>query len=134
MTHRMTTGLHERDTITPVSGSFDFRSATQFESQGPYWISLLAWVSTPDALAGALQFGMTHRDPAGNDILSPTLTGILVLADGTSVFSTAPEMIYLQSTTSLWTLDTTLLGLALTAKVSYRVMVHPLDPGDLSPF
>lgn len=135
MTRRMTVGLHSRDAITPVTSSFDFRvDATQFDQVGPYWLSLLAWVSTSAALTGALQFGMTHRDPAGNDILSPTITGLLVLADGTSIFSTAPEMIYLQNTTSLWTFDTTLLGLALTSKVSYRMMVYPLDPGDYSPF
>lgn len=132
--NKMTTGLHSRDAIAPVSGSFDFRSATQFDQVGPYWISLLAWVATAAPLGGALVFNMTHKDPANNDILSPTLTGMLILADGTSIFSTAPEMISLFDTTSLWTLDTTLLGLASTALVSYRVMVYPLDPSDLSPF
>lgn len=130
----MTTGLKSANSIVPSTASFDMRSATQFDQVGPYWVSLLAWVSTANILSGALNFSMTHRDPAGNDILSPVITGNLILADGTSIFSTATEMIQLQSTTSLWTFDTLLAGAALTARISYRMMVFPCDMTEFSPF
>lgn len=130
----MTVGLRSQSSIVPATASFNFNSATQFDQPGPYWISLLAWVSTPAALAGALAFSMTHDDAAGNTVLSPTIGGTLVLADGTAIFSTAPEMVVRLSGSSLWTLDTLLIGLASTARISYRVMVFPLDPSEFSPF
>jgi hypothetical protein len=133
----MTIGLIEKDGIVPVNGSFDFNSAPQFQLfGGPHWLSLLAWVDTPDlAATGGLNFQMTHRDPTGADIVSSVIAGNLILNDGTSRFNTAPEMIQRQSATSLWTLDTTIIiGSVGTATVSYRMMVYPIDPSEFGPF
>jgi hypothetical protein len=55
-------------------------------------------------------------------------------SDATSTFSTAVEMIQLETTASLFVLDTTLIGPAGAATIAYRMMVYPLDPGDYSPF
>lgn len=130
----MTIGLLTRDVVTPVSGSFDFNTAGPLNTVGPYWVSLLAWVSTADVVAGALSFSMSHVDAVGNTVLSPTVSGTLVLSDPTSTFSTAVEMIFRQNGTALWTLDTALGGSAGTSKVSYRVMVYPQDSPEFNPF
>lgn len=130
----MTIGLLTRNAITPVSGSFDFNTAGPLNTVGPYWVSLLAWVSTSAVGAGALSFSMSHVDAVGNTVLSSTISGSLPLASATSTFSTAVEMIFRQSGTAIWTLDTALAGSALTSKVSYRVMVYPQDAPEFNPF
>lgn len=133
----MTTGLLAKDGIAPVTATYDFNTATQFDGNpGPFWCSLLAWVDTPDLGAtGGLVFSVTHKDPTGADIISPNLTGNLVLNDGTSRFVTPPEMIQRFDGTSRWDLDTLVVaGSVGSALVSYRMMVFPLDPTEFSPF
>jgi hypothetical protein len=133
----MTTGLQAQDSISPATSTFDFNSAGQFQGNpGPFWISLQAWVQTPDPGAtGAINFQITHKDPTGADIPSPVLQGNLILNDGTSRFNSAAEMIQRFDGASRWDLDLTLLpGSVGSALISYRVMVFPLDPSEFSPF
>ncbi len=133
----MTTGLLAKDGVAPVSATYDFNSATQFNGNpGPFWVSLLGWVDTPDLGAtGALNFQVTHKDPSGADIVSSVLQGNLILNDGSSRFVTAPEMIQRFDGTARWDLDTAvIIGTTGAALVSYRLMVFPLDPSEFSPF
>lgn len=133
----MTTGLLAKDGVAPATATYDFNTATQFQDQvGPYWVSLLAWVDTADlAATGGLNFQMTHKDPSGIDIVSPTIQGNLILNDSTSRFETAPVMVQRFDGSARWDLDTTvIIGSAGSALVSYRMMVYPLDPSELSPF
>lgn len=132
----MTVGLKMANNTTPVTGSFDFNSAPQFDQPGPYWISFIAWVETADLLAGSLQLDLFNTDPTGVDSTIPIISFSpqLDLTNPASVVQSAVTLIQRQSGTSPLHFDTTLFGLAGSAKIAYRIMVFPLDPTELSTF
>lgn len=115
--------LHKQDSIAPATDSLDFNLIASYP--GPFVVGLIAWVDTDDPLAGALSFQMTHRDPTGADIVSPNIQGALSLSTGGARFATLMEPIVRQSGSSLWTFDTTLIGIAGSALVSYRLIHFP---------
>lgn len=130
-------GLRAQDTVTPATDSFDMNEATQFQGNaGPFLVSFIAWVETADLTAGALQVDHVHRDAVGNDITLPivSFSSQLNLADPTSVVQSATTIVQRVSGSGLWQFNTTLFGLAGSAKVAYRIMVSPTDPDNYSAF
>lgn len=125
-------GLFARDAITPASFTFDLAAESQLNHAGPYKVALIGWTDTPDVLAGALLMTMTHRTPNGVNLQSPFTAGNIILADGSSYFSSTLEAIQRESSSSLWTLDAVLVGLAGSAQCSYRLIVEPMESTDYS--
>lgn len=121
--------------VTPVTDTFDFNSATQLTGIGPFWVSLSGWVETADAGAGILVFGIRYRDPSGVDRdLNFNTTTNLSLVDPDGSFTTAVCTVIRESGSSMWELNSTLVGSAGTSKVSYRIVVSPNDDSEPLPF
>ncbi len=132
----MTTGLLIRDSEVPVTGTTDFNSFSQINCAplpGPFWVSISAWTEVADPLAGLLTFGMTHRNPTGNDIISRSIFGFLDLTDPASFYTSPVEMVQRENGSSLWNLETTLSGIAGSSLIAYRFMIWPLDYSEFSP-
>ena len=125
----MTIALFSRNASVPTSFSVDLSVEPSLQSPGPFRVSLVAWTDTSAATAGFLLFSMTYRAPnaVANDVLSPVITGNLNLADAAGYLNTTVETIQRLSSTSLWTLDVTLAGVASTSLFGCRLLIDPID-------
>lgn len=114
--------LKSADAIAPATASFDFNGIPDL-AVGPFWVSFAFWVDTDDGAAGAFTCDINYTDPAG---APRVISGVPIsLADPTGFYTQPVQMVARQSSSSLWTFDTTLIGSAGTALVSYRVMHFP---------
>lgn len=125
----MPLALFQRDVTVPTSFSIDLAIETTLQSPGPFRVSLVAWTDTAAVLAGVMLWSMTYRAPntVPNDILSPVISGTLVLADAAGYFNTTVETIQRLSGNSLWTLDVTLGGIASTSLFGCRFLVDLVE-------
>lgn len=123
--------VRARDLVVPAAFSVNFNDIA--DTDGPFTVGIIGWVSTADVLAGVLDFTMNYEDPTGatREVLFGT-TPRLFLNDSTSFFAT--DMVTLQrlSGSSVWTLDAALVsGIAGSALISYRVIHSSAAVGDL---
>lgn len=123
------------DDKVPVTESFDFNTATQLDWEGPFWVSLFAWVEVEDVAAGFLLFDIHYVDPTGADrTMNFDMTTNLNLADPDQIFSTPVIGMVRQSGSSAWTLETTLAGSAGDSLVHYEILVSPHEAANVQEF
>lgn len=123
--------VRARDNVTPATFAVDFNNVV--DTPGPFMVGISAWVTTADALAGILLFALNYDDPTASSrqVQFAGATTQLVLADVNSQFATEMVMLNRLSGSSIWTLDTTLIALAGSAKISYRILHSSAAVGDL---
>lgn len=122
--------VRARDNVVPATFAVDFNDI--IDTPGPYMVGFSGWVSTADAGAGALDFNVQYDDPTGTTrtvLFGPSTQ--LDLTDPTSFFATDMAMLTRLSGSSLWVLNSTLLGSAGSARISYRILHSSAAAGDL---
>lgn len=124
---------HEAAGEVPATGSLDVSLASQLTSDGPYWVSFIAWVHTADPAAGFLGFALFYTDPTGVERDFPIDNAVLILSDSTSIFTAPVRVLCRLSGSSSWRLERTLLNDAGDALVSYQLVLSPADEGEVAP-
>ena len=114
--------VRARDNVVPGNFSVDFNDAA--DMPGPFMVSISAWVTTADLLAGIEQFSVNYDDPtASSRQVQFGALPQLTLADPTSFFATEFQQINRLSGSSIWTFDSALVfGITGNALISYRIV------------
>jgi hypothetical protein len=123
--------VRARDNVVPANFTVDFNDIV--DTPGPFFVGITAWVSTADAAAGVLQFGVQYADPTSSTRdVTFNVSPQLILSDPTSFFATDIVVLQRLANHSLWNFVSSLVaGIAGTSRISYRIINSSAAAPDL---